>query len=170
MWLLLSKNFLFLLFQDSQNDCYCWICHKEGEVICCETCPRVFHLKCIQLENAPTEEWVCPECVLIMTAENMDTRSRAMRLLTVDQLCVLLRHALARLRTVTSIEPFLKPVDPAQFPAYKDYVFCPMDLSTIEKNIKRKQYGSTEAFLAGLFNSRGESLLELWVTTFLPDY
>ena len=51
--------------------------------------------------TAPTEEWVCPECVLIMTAENMDTRSRAMRLLTVDQLIVLLRHALARMRTVS---------------------------------------------------------------------
>ena len=61
-------------FQDATNDCYCWICHKEGDVICCETCPRVFHLKCIPLETAPTEDWVCPECVLIMTAENMDTR------------------------------------------------------------------------------------------------
>jgi hypothetical protein len=85
-----------------------------------------------------------------MTAENMDTRSRAMRLLTVDQLCVLLRHALARMRTVTSIEPFLKSVDPILFPAYKDYVFCPMDLNTIEKNIKKKQYGSTEACLADI--------------------
>ena len=45
---------IFLMFQESQNDCYCWICHKEGDVICCETCPRVFHLKCIQLETAPT--------------------------------------------------------------------------------------------------------------------
>merc|ERR1712045_452976 len=70
---------------DSQNDCFCWICHKEGDVICCETCPRVFHLKCIQMDTAPTDEWVCPECILMMTAENMDTRSRAMRLSTVDQ-------------------------------------------------------------------------------------
>ena len=59
---------------DTLNDAYCWICHKEGVVICCETCPRVFHLKCIQLEASPAEDWVCPECVLIMTAENMDTR------------------------------------------------------------------------------------------------
>ena len=58
-------------------------------------------LKDISIFTAPTEEWVCPECVLIMTAENMDTRSRAMRLLTVDQLIVLLRHALARMRTVS---------------------------------------------------------------------
>ena len=42
-----------------------------------------------------------------MTAENMDTRSRAMRLLTVDQLCVLLRHALARMRTGKSLSEAL---------------------------------------------------------------
>ena len=49
---------------------------------------------------------------------------------------------------ILGVEPFQRPVDPLQFPAYKNYVFCPMDLSTIEKNIKKKQYGSTEAFLA----------------------
>ena len=133
---------------DTLNDAYCWICHKEGEVICCETCPRVFHLKCIQLEASPAEDWVCPECVLIMTAENMDTRSRAMRLLTVDQLCTLLKHALARMKSVLNSEPFLKPVDPLQFPAYKDYISCPMDIQSMERNIRRKQYGSTEAMLA----------------------
>ena len=133
---------------DTLNDAYCWICHKEGSVICCETCPRVFHLKCIQLETSPAEDWVCPECVLIMTAENMDTRSRAMRLLTVDQLCTLLKHALARMKSVPNSEPFLKPVDPLQFPAYKDYISCPMDIQSMERNIRRKQYGSTEAMLA----------------------
>ena len=81
-------------------------------------------------------------------------------------------------------EPFLKPVDPVQFPAYKDYISCPMDLQvavhrdqwsrghslslpymmtyilqqvkkkpnplfqSMERNIRRKQYGSTEAMLA----------------------
>ena len=133
---------------DTLNDAYCWICHKEGVVICCETCPRVFHLKCVQLESSPAEDWVCPECVLIMTAENMDTRSRAMRLLTVDQLCTLLKHALARMKSVLNSQPFLKPVDPLQFPAYKDYISCPMDIQSMERNIRRKQYGSTEAMLA----------------------
>ena len=62
------------MLQDVHSDGYCWLCHKEGEVICCEACPRVFHIKCIQLDSSPAEDWVCPECVLIMTAENMDTR------------------------------------------------------------------------------------------------
>lgn len=58
-------------------------------------------------------------------------------------------------------------MDPLQFPAYKNYVYVPMDLSTIEKNIKKKQYGSTEAFLMDvkwilhnciIFNSLGSKL------------
>ena len=155
---------------DTLNDAYCWICHKEGSVICCETCPRVFHLKCIGLETSPAEDWVCPECVLIMTAENMDTRSRAMRLLTVDQLCTLLKHALARMKSVPTSEPFLKPVDPVQFPAYKDYISCPMDIQSMERNIRRKQYGSTEAMLADckwilhnciIFNSTASKLTSI---------
>ena len=58
--------------------------------------PRVFHLRCVQLESSPAEDWVCPECVLVMSAENLETRSRAMRLLSLEQLCTLLKHALAR--------------------------------------------------------------------------
>ena len=55
-------------------------------------------------------------------------RSRAMRLLEVDQLCVLLKHALGRMKTVSGVDPFTKPVDPNDFPSYKDYITCPMDL------------------------------------------
>ena len=66
-------------------------------------------------------------------------RSRAMRLLSVDQLCTLLKHALTRMRNVSNVDPFTRPVDPSDFPAYKDYVTCPMDMLTIEKNVKRKQ-------------------------------
>ena len=25
---------------DVLSDGYCWLCHKEGDVICCEACPR----------------------------------------------------------------------------------------------------------------------------------
>ncbi len=76
------------------------------------------------MEASPAEDWVCMECVLVMTADNMETRSRAMRLLTIDQLCTLLKHALSRMKSVTNVEPFLKPVDPLQFPAYKVRFDC----------------------------------------------
>lgn len=41
-------------------------------------------------------------------------------------------------------EPFLEPVDTKMFPDYPDYVFHPMDLSTIEKNIRKYKYGCPE--------------------------
>ena len=34
----------------------------------------MFHLKCVHLDVSPAEDWVCPECVLVMAAENLDTR------------------------------------------------------------------------------------------------
>ena len=77
--------------------------------------------------------------VVICIFLSLTNRSRAMRLLSVDQLCTLLKHALTRLRSVSNVDPFTRPVDPTEFPAYKDYVTCPMDLLTIEKNVKRKQ-------------------------------
>jgi hypothetical protein len=46
------------------------------------------------------------------------------------------------------VEPFLFPVDPDDALEYFDYVVYPMDLSTLENNVKKRQYGSTEAFIA----------------------
>lgn len=43
---------------------------------------------------------------------------------------------------------FQVPVDPAMEPQYHNIIKHAMDMSQIEKNIKKKMYGSTEAFLA----------------------
>lgn len=44
------------------------------------------------------------------------------------------------------MEPFTKPVDVTEFPTYEDIVVHPVDFTSLERNIKRKFYGSTEAF------------------------
>ncbi|KAM9296330.1 MYND-type zinc finger-containing chromatin reader ZMYND8-like [Gastrophryne carolinensis] len=48
--------------QDGRNDFYCWVCHREGQVLCCELCPRVYHAKCLKLNAEPEGDWFCPEC------------------------------------------------------------------------------------------------------------
>ncbi|KAK4310909.1 hypothetical protein Pmani_017564 [Petrolisthes manimaculis] len=132
--------------QDFQNDNYCWECHREGVFICCEMCPRVFHLKCAGMEKEPEEDWACSECHAVMQAENTENRSRSMQLISVEQLCTLLKYALNRLQTMPGMEPFTKPVDVTEFPTYEDIVVHPVDFTSLERNIKRKFYGSTEAF------------------------
>ncbi|KAM9859109.1 MYND-type zinc finger-containing chromatin reader ZMYND8 [Aulostomus maculatus] len=155
--------------QDGRNDFYCWLCHREGQVLCCELCPRVYHAKCLKLPAEPEGDWFCPECEKITVAECIETQSKAMMMLTVEQLSYLLKFALQKMKqpgdhprlssrsphaastqrkTFNWTEPFQKPVSLEQHPDYAEYIFHPMDLCTLEKNIKKKMYGCTEAFLA----------------------
>ncbi|XP_021335473.1 MYND-type zinc finger-containing chromatin reader ZMYND8 isoform X5 [Danio rerio] len=133
--------------QDGRNDFYCWVCHREGQVLCCELCPRVYHAKCLKLAAEPEGDWFCPECEKITVAECIETQSKAMTMLTLDQLSFLLKFALQKMKQ-PGTEPFQKPVSLEQHPDYAEYIFHAMDICTLEKNIKKKMYGSTEAFLA----------------------
>ncbi|XP_034732548.1 protein kinase C-binding protein 1-like isoform X3 [Etheostoma cragini] len=141
--------------QDGRNDFYCWLCHREGQVLCCELCPRVYHAKCLKLPAEPEGDWFCPECEVshrrrkITVAECIETQSKAMTMLTIDQLSYLLKFALQKIKQ-PGTEPFQKPVSLEQHPDYAEYIFHPMDLSTLEKTIKKKMYGCTEAFLADM--------------------
>ncbi|MEQ2205781.1 hypothetical protein XENOCAPTIV_013792 [Xenoophorus captivus] len=121
--------------QDGRNDFYCWLCHREGQVLCCELCPRVYHAKCLKLPAEPEGDWFCPECEKITVAECIETQSKAMTMLTIDQLSYLLKFALQKIKQ-PGTEPFQKPVSLEQHPDYAEYIFHPMDLSTIEKKTK----------------------------------
>ncbi|XP_037082061.1 protein kinase C-binding protein 1-like [Pollicipes pollicipes] len=138
------------------NDNCCWVCHREGKVVCCETCPRVFHLKCAGLNADPPGDWVCVECRRVVQAETVANLSPAMKMLTHEQFTLLLKHAIGRPEgssrgewlSAHGAEPFINPVDEKKFPNYGEFVACPMDLNTMEENIKKGMYGSTEAFIA----------------------
>ncbi|XP_060692443.1 MYND-type zinc finger-containing chromatin reader ZMYND8 isoform X1 [Hemiscyllium ocellatum] len=142
-----TKDLLHVVPQDGRNDFYCWVCHREGQVLCCELCPRVYHAKCLKLNAEPEGDWFCPECEKITVAECIETQSKAMTMLTIDQLSYLLKYALQKMKQ-PGTEPFQKPVSLEQHPDYAEYIFHPMDICTLEKNVKKKMYGCTEAFLA----------------------
>lgn len=45
---------------------YCFACHGDGNLICCEGCPKSFHFTCtdppIDPNEVPEEAWFCCEC------------------------------------------------------------------------------------------------------------
>ncbi|XP_015189248.1 PREDICTED: protein kinase C-binding protein 1 isoform X1 [Polistes dominula] len=131
------------------NDKYCWRCHKESTEALCSACPRSWHRRCLG-GTPPTSvhNWICGECATILKAENAETRSAAMAQLSVDQLCMLLKHVVQRMREYSGSEPFWKPVELNETPNYLDYVFKPMDLNLLESNVRSKLYGSTDAFMS----------------------
>ncbi|MBA0704107.1 hypothetical protein Golax_016384, partial [Gossypium laxum] len=55
----LSKNRKFSTYE---NDDLCSICLDGGNLLCCDTCPRAFHIECISLPRIPTGTWHCRYC------------------------------------------------------------------------------------------------------------
>lgn len=43
---------------------YCEVCQQGGEIILCDTCPKAYHLVCLdpELDEAPEGKWSCAKC------------------------------------------------------------------------------------------------------------
>ena len=53
---------------DNENNDECEVCKEDGELLCCDDCPRSFHIECAKRElpgfEMPDddEHWVCGMC------------------------------------------------------------------------------------------------------------
>ncbi|XP_062848646.1 chromodomain-helicase-DNA-binding protein 4 [Trichomycterus rosablanca] len=49
---------------ETDHQDYCEVCQQGGEIILCDTCPRAYHLVCLdpEMEKAPEGTWSCPHC------------------------------------------------------------------------------------------------------------
>lgn len=49
---------------EHEHQDYCEVCQQGGEIILCDTCPRAYHLVCLEpeLEEPPEGKWSCPHC------------------------------------------------------------------------------------------------------------
>uniref|UniRef100_A0A665WJ77 Chromodomain helicase DNA binding protein 3 n=1 Tax=Echeneis naucrates TaxID=173247 RepID=A0A665WJ77_ECHNA len=56
---------------ETDHQDYCEVCQQGGEIILCDTCPRAYHLVCLEpeLDKAPEGKWSCPHCVKIPNGE-----------------------------------------------------------------------------------------------------
>ncbi|XP_051999950.1 chromodomain-helicase-DNA-binding protein 4-like isoform X2 [Xyrauchen texanus] len=49
---------------ETDHQDYCEVCQQGGEIILCDTCPRAYHMVCLDpdMERAPEGTWSCPHC------------------------------------------------------------------------------------------------------------
>uniref|UniRef100_A0A3B4BJ71 Uncharacterized protein n=1 Tax=Periophthalmus magnuspinnatus TaxID=409849 RepID=A0A3B4BJ71_9GOBI len=49
---------------ETDHQDYCEVCQQGGEIILCDTCPRAYHMVCVDpdMEKAPEGTWSCPHC------------------------------------------------------------------------------------------------------------
>ena len=53
--------------EEISHDDECFVCSDGGNLVCCESCPRVAHPKCIGLtvramQGVPKDDWYCEDC------------------------------------------------------------------------------------------------------------
>ncbi|GAV81101.1 SNF2_N domain-containing protein/Helicase_C domain-containing protein/Chromo domain-containing protein/PHD domain-containing protein/DUF1087 domain-containing protein [Cephalotus follicularis] len=70
------------------NDGYyyeCVICDLGGNLLCCDSCPRTYHLQCLDppLKRIPMGKWQCPKCCQkgdpLITISHLDSISKRAR-------------------------------------------------------------------------------------------
>uniref|UniRef100_A0A673FTP4 Chromodomain-helicase-DNA-binding protein 4-like n=1 Tax=Sinocyclocheilus rhinocerous TaxID=307959 RepID=A0A673FTP4_9TELE len=64
-----KPSFSFVVDEDADgyetdHQDYCEVCQQGGEIILCDTCPRAYHMVCLDpdMERAPEGTWSCPHC------------------------------------------------------------------------------------------------------------
>ncbi|KAL1271473.1 hypothetical protein QQF64_030489, partial [Cirrhinus molitorella] len=141
-----------------ENEDFCAVCLIGGDLLCCDRCPKVFHLSCHvpPLHSFPRGDWICtlcrdveqPEVEYDCENDQMSTGSMPYGLSACDQRkCEKL--TLLILSNILSA-PFHEPVSPLARHYYQ-IIKKPMDLSVIRNRLSRNgstQYRSPQEFVA----------------------
>ncbi|KAI4887834.1 hypothetical protein NFI96_026523 [Prochilodus magdalenae] len=151
--------------EEDPNEDWCAVCQNGGELLCCDKCPKVFHLSCHIpiLSASPSGEWYCTFCRDLYSPEmeydveyggdlkNVKQDPDSDTFTAVDRRkCerLLLRIYCNELST-----DFQEPVTPSTMPEYNEIIKTPMDLSKVRSKLECKQnpgYRSTEEFVADM--------------------
>uniref|UniRef100_O43918-3 Isoform 3 of Autoimmune regulator n=1 Tax=Homo sapiens TaxID=9606 RepID=O43918-3 len=69
-----------VLHPSQKNEDECAVCRDGGELICCDGCPRAFHLACLSppLREIPSGTWRCSSC-LQATVQEVQPRAEEPR-------------------------------------------------------------------------------------------
>ncbi|XP_042578332.1 transcription intermediary factor 1-alpha-like isoform X2 [Cyprinus carpio] len=144
---------------EDPNEDWCAVCQNGGELLCCDKCPKVFHLSCHipTLTASPSGEWYCTFCRDLTSPEmeyNVSARGEMNNVkqdpdseafTPVDKRKC--ERLLLRLYCNELSTDFQEPVTPSSMPEYSEIIKTPMDLSVIRSKLEDRNYKSTEDFV-----------------------
>ncbi|XP_042366996.1 transcription intermediary factor 1-alpha isoform X3 [Plectropomus leopardus] len=146
--------------EEDPNEDWCAVCQNGGELLCCDKCPKVFHLACHipALNESPSGEWFCSLCRDLASPEmeyDCDSKDGP-----VSEGCPPVERRkcerlLLRLFCNDFSTDFQQPATPSETRKYKELIKTPMDLSIVKKKLESKSkegeyYSSPEEFVADI--------------------
>ncbi|KAJ8401392.1 hypothetical protein AAFF_G00386230 [Aldrovandia affinis] len=161
--------------EEDPNEDWCAVCQNGGELLCCDKCPKVFHLTCHvpTLLRSPSGEWFCSFCRDLSSPEmeydcDSSPDSKAVKaepdsegFPAVDKRKC--ERLLLRVYCNELSADFQEPVsssvretgEPGHriMPEYYEVIKTPMDLSMVKGKLEATDsagYGSPEEFVADM--------------------
>ncbi|XP_047143533.1 zinc finger MYND domain-containing protein 11 isoform X1 [Hydra vulgaris] len=125
-------------YKDDAHDWYCWVCHREGEVCLCSSCPRVIHKKCAEsISEDLDENFVCYCCKDLQSTKSYGKKE-------LDELSTMLKYTIRRMKS--KCEELWKTPTVEEEPTYKLFVYKDTNLLDLEKRVKKKEFDSLAKF------------------------
>ncbi|XP_049604193.1 zinc finger MYND domain-containing protein 11 isoform X1 [Syngnathus scovelli] len=129
-------------WEAESHDWYCFQCHLPGDVLSCDDCFRVFHLKCLS-EDGRTRDataavgahWQCVFC-----------RGSKKKNLSKQEMCKYLRFIVQRMKE-RAVDLNKKGKD-TKHPMYRRLIHTALDVSDIQENLTEGKYKNFEEFKA----------------------
>ncbi|XP_060788352.1 E3 ubiquitin-protein ligase TRIM33 isoform X2 [Neoarius graeffei] len=132
--------------EDDPNEDWCAVCQNGGELLCCDRCPKVFHITCHipTLRSLPSGDWMCTFCRSLTNPEmeyNCDDdppskKDKSEQGLSPEDQRKCERLLLYLFCHELSVE-FQEPVPPT-VPNYYKIIKHPMDLNLVKRKLQLK--------------------------------
>uniref|UniRef100_A0A3Q2WJE3 Zinc finger, MYND-type containing 11 n=1 Tax=Haplochromis burtoni TaxID=8153 RepID=A0A3Q2WJE3_HAPBU len=125
-------------WETESHDWYCFECHLPGDVLTCDNCFRVYHLKCLSDECKPRDggsPWQCVVC-----------RGSKKKNLNKQEMCKYLRFIVQRMKE-RAVDLNKKGKD-TKHPMYRRLIHTALDVSNIQENLSEGKYKTFEEFKA----------------------
>uniref|UniRef100_A0A8C1U4R6 Zinc finger, MYND-type containing 11 n=1 Tax=Cyprinus carpio TaxID=7962 RepID=A0A8C1U4R6_CYPCA len=124
-------------WEAESHDWYCFECHLPGDVLECDGCFRVYHLRCVSEDQRPrdtTSHWQCGIC-----------RGSKRKNLSKQEMTTCLKFILGRMKERVRFKLLGKE---SKQPIYRRLIHTPLDVDNVQENISEGKYKSFEEFRA----------------------
>ncbi|XP_064188737.1 zinc finger MYND domain-containing protein 11-like isoform X3 [Anguilla rostrata] len=125
-------------WEAESHDWYCFECHLPGDVLTCDNCFRVYHLKCLSEEYKPRDggaHWQCAVC-----------KGSKKKILNKQEMGRYLRFIVQRMKE-RAVDLNKKGKD-TKHPMYRRLIHTALEVSNIQENVTEGKYKNFDEFKA----------------------
>ncbi|XP_016124913.1 nuclear body protein SP140-like isoform X3 [Sinocyclocheilus grahami] len=133
--------------QNLLNDDMCFVCNSDGELVCCDDCPRAFHSRChlpAPGADSPGSQWSCTFCVMKNVESSSQRIQQDVLSSPVSQYTLHCQYLLLHLLRESMTDLCVN------VPGYSENICGPMMLGRVKMNLENNDYQTVREFITAI--------------------